>query len=198
MGPAELCERLDELLLRLMDELESLQGKREALNQHIEKGWLCLSQARYSMGNKSVSSLNYSPHMSPLTLLHCRSAQEGHTCFHVKRQEVGPQEVEPQEVEVIGALDQKGLRRRKGPVETPKPQSTESAAQKGHTDSLTQDPLRWFGVLVPQSLRQAQSTFREGILLAAEVASLQNSVDTTQREWRLLLAQKQELLAQTG
>eukprot|EP00079_Xenopus_tropicalis_P020229 XP_012810927.1 PREDICTED: coiled-coil domain-containing protein 115 [Xenopus tropicalis] len=181
---ALLCGRLDALTLRLMEELESLRDKREALNQHIEQGWLCLSQARYSMGNKRVCSLHYRPDMAPLTLVQSRAAEEGHTQFHIKRQEA-----ESQNVEEIGSLDQPGLRHRRGPTDPPKP-------PRGHTESPGQDPLRWFGVLVPQSLRQAQSTFREGILLAAEVASLQSSVDTTQREWRLLLAEKQQLLAQ--
>lgn len=26
-----------------------------------------------------------------------------------------------------------------------------------------QDPLKWFGILVPQSLKQAQSSFKQGI-----------------------------------
>uniref|UniRef100_A0A1B8XSR7 Vacuolar ATPase assembly protein VMA22 n=1 Tax=Xenopus tropicalis TaxID=8364 RepID=A0A1B8XSR7_XENTR len=127
---------------------------------------------------------NAPPFPSHWLLGHSAAEEEGHTQFHIKRQEA-----ESQNVEEIGSLDQPGLRHRRGPTDPPKP-------PRGHTESPGQDPLRWFGVLVPQSLRQAQSTFREGILLAAEVASLQSSVDTTQREWRLLLAEKQQLLAQ--
>lgn len=28
-----------------------------------------------------------------------------------------------------------------------------------------QDPLKWFGILVPQPLRQAQSSFKQGMML---------------------------------
>ena len=33
------------------------------------------------------------------------------------------------------------------------------------TKSEQQDPLKWFGILVPQSLKQAQSSFKQGLLV---------------------------------
>lgn len=44
------------------------------------------------------------------------------------------------------------LRRRKGLTRTPEPEPSPAP----------QDPLNWFGILVPHSLRQAQASFREG------------------------------------
>lgn len=44
------------------------------------------------------------------------------------------------------------LRRRKGLARTPAPEPS----------SAPRDPLNWFGILVPHSLRQAQASFREG------------------------------------
>lgn len=44
------------------------------------------------------------------------------------------------------------LRRRKGLPRTPEPDSSPAP----------QNPLKWFGILVPHSLRQAQASFREG------------------------------------
>lgn len=44
------------------------------------------------------------------------------------------------------------LRRRKGLTRTPEPEPS----------SAPRDPLNWFGILVPHSLRQAQASFREG------------------------------------
>jgi hypothetical protein len=44
------------------------------------------------------------------------------------------------------------LRRRKGPTKT---KELGSAV-------VPQDPLNWFGILVPHSLRQAQASFRDG------------------------------------
>nr|ACQ58122.1 Coiled-coil domain-containing protein 115 [Anoplopoma fimbria] len=50
---------LDEKLLCLMEQLELLEEKRAALNSLIEQGWFSMSKARYSMGNKHVSPLQY-------------------------------------------------------------------------------------------------------------------------------------------
>ncbi|XP_032626065.2 vacuolar ATPase assembly protein VMA22 [Chelonoidis abingdonii] len=102
-------------------------------------------------------------------------------------------------VEEIGPQDQV-LRQRKGPGKTAAPRpplgaAPESDSQRG---ASSQDPLTWFGILVPQSLRQAQSSFREGILLAAEIASLQSDIEATLAQYRALLERKRQLLAREG
>ena len=38
------------------------------------------------------------------------------------------------------------------------------------------DPLKWFGVLVPQSLRQSQSCFSRATAAAVECAGLQSEI----------------------
>jgi hypothetical protein len=50
-------------------------------------------------------------------------------------------------------------------------------ASKLESSAVPQDPLNWFGILVPHSLRQAQAGFRDGLQLAAGIASLQTLID---------------------
>lgn len=39
----------------------------------------------------------------------------------------------------------------------------EETSHKSKTDHTeNQDPLKWFGILVPQNLKQAQSSFKQG------------------------------------
>uniref|UniRef100_A0A4W5JFU6 Vacuolar ATPase assembly protein VMA22 n=1 Tax=Hucho hucho TaxID=62062 RepID=A0A4W5JFU6_9TELE len=66
------CVLLDKKLLVFMDQLELLEEKRERLNSLIEQGWFSMSKARYSMGNKQVSSLQYGSEMEPLVRVHTR------------------------------------------------------------------------------------------------------------------------------
>ncbi|MGH0129171.1 UNVERIFIED_CONTAM: hypothetical protein FKN15_037611 [Acipenser sinensis] len=68
----EVSVRLDGLLLRFMDQMENLQEKRNLLNSLIEAGWFAMSKARYAMGNKCVSSLQYGHEMAPLVRLHTK------------------------------------------------------------------------------------------------------------------------------
>ncbi|XP_032064508.1 coiled-coil domain-containing protein 115 [Thamnophis elegans] len=194
-GQTEICEELDRVILHLFDALEMLQTKREAFNSMVEQGWFSLSKSRYAMGNKSVSTLQYGHQMTPLVRIETSKAEDGHTQFQVIAEDVFKGKDEsPTIVEEIGPSEQV-LRRRKGPG------SAKDVAQPLNTASQPaealdhHDPLNWFGILVPQSLRQAQKTFREGISLAAEIASIQSEIEATQRYYKSLLGKKQKLVA---
>uniref|UniRef100_A0A2K6NAC7 Vacuolar ATPase assembly protein VMA22 n=1 Tax=Rhinopithecus roxellana TaxID=61622 RepID=A0A2K6NAC7_RHIRO len=113
------------------------------------QGWLSLAKARYAMGTKSVGPLQYASHMEPQVCLQASEAQEGLQKFKVVR----------------SGVHAPGASRSRVPTMTPEPQSSEAP----------RDPLNWFGILVPHSLRQAQASFRDGLQLAADIASLQNS-----------------------
>ncbi|MGH0161987.1 UNVERIFIED_CONTAM: hypothetical protein FKN15_042385 [Acipenser sinensis] len=241
----EVSVRLDGLLLRFMDQMENLQEKRNLLNSLIEAGWFAMSKARYAMGNKCVSSLQYGHEMAPLVRLHtkltvrppratasedkaalgslqaslqapgqttggagARALEKGEVQFRTERTEPKPVEnskEEPKEVEEIGPKEE-GVRRRKtvnkktdkeDPLEPKEMPDTKERTEpdrmvKGQTSS--QDPLKWFGILVPQSLKQAQSSFKQVIELAAEIATLQTQVEATREEFRTQLQSKQQLL----
>lgn len=64
-----------------------------------------------------------------------------------------------------------GVRRRKGQDERGKKDmmerdhfesTTHAASHRNIEPNAGQDPLKWFGILVPQSLKQAQSSFKQG------------------------------------
>ncbi|KAM4663930.1 coiled-coil domain-containing protein 115 isoform 1-T4 [Discoglossus pictus] len=191
----QVCEELDQLTLQFMDDLETLANKRDLLNNMIEQGWLCLSKSRYSMGTKYVSPLQYKPDTEATVLIKDSTTEDGRTRYEVEKVDMTKRPA-PLEVEEVGATEQ-GLRRRKGPTEPPSSTKAEEEGDGNKVPQTTpsQDPLRWFGILVPQSLRQAQSCFTEGISLAAEVASLQSSVEETRSQYHSLLAKKHHLLA---
>ncbi|XDA72439.1 hypothetical protein R6Z07F_002720 [Ovis aries] len=142
----------------LLEDLEQLEAKRQALNARVEEGWLSLSKARYAMGAKSVGPLQYASHMEPQVRVCTGEAQDGLQKFWMVR-------AGTQTPEEVGSREA-ALRRRKGLPRTPEPDSSPAP----------QNPLKWFGILVPHSLRQAQASFREGLQLAADMASLQSRI----------------------
>uniref|UniRef100_A0A670KHU4 Vacuolar ATPase assembly protein VMA22 n=1 Tax=Podarcis muralis TaxID=64176 RepID=A0A670KHU4_PODMU len=194
-GPAEVCEELDQVILHLFDTLEMLQTKRKAFNNLIEQGWFSLSKSRYAMGNKSVSPLQYGHQMTPMVQVKTRKKDNGQMGFHVVSEDVkAAKPTATDAVEEIGPSEQV-LRWRKGPGKAQAPAQPPKAFRKAAEGSGHQNPLTWFGILVPQSLRQAQRTFQEGIQLAAEIASLQSDIETTQRHYHALLGEKHKLVA---
>ncbi|XP_059540371.1 coiled-coil domain-containing protein 115 isoform X1 [Myotis daubentonii] len=146
MAAADLRAELDSLLLQLLWDLEELESKRVALNARVEEGWLSLSKARYAMGAKSVGPLQYASRMEPQVCVCTSEAQNGLQKFRVVRAGAqSPEEVGPREA---------ALRRRKGLTRIPEPE----------VFSASPNPLNWFGILVPHSLRQAQASFQEGLI----------------------------------
>lgn len=202
----ESCLQLDEKLLRFMDQVELLEEKRAALNSLIEQGWFSISKARYSMGNKQVSSLQYASEIEPLVCVNARTLDNGEVKFCTEKvtqkcgnvsgsnvssvEDIGPQET--------------GVRRRNKPKKdsTEKGGSGKEVSEKPADGLLPrksdqnpqQDPLKWFGILVPQSLKQAQSSFKQVIELSAEIASLQTAVLNTRQELKHSMKEKQLLL----
>ncbi|XP_004479363.1 coiled-coil domain-containing protein 115 [Dasypus novemcinctus] len=172
--PAEL----DSVLLQLLQDLEQLEAKRTALNARVEEGWLSLSKARYAMGAKSVGPLQYASRMEPRVCVRTSDAQDGLPQFRVvKACAQPPEEVGPCEA---------ALRRRKGLAKTPEPEPL----------AAPPDPLNWFGILVPHSLRQAQASFSEGLQLAADIASLQTRINWGRSQVRAL--QERHRLSEPG
>lgn len=55
------------------------------------------------------------------------------------------------------------------------------------------DPLLWFGLLVPQPLRQSQAAFKNAIKLSCEIATLQNQLSEEKRTYEKMIARKHEL-----
>lgn len=58
------------------------------------------------------------------------------------------------------------------------------------------DPLLWFGILVPQPLRQSQVAFKNAIKLSCQIATLQNRLDQEKKNYQAMIARKHTLQAQ--
>lgn len=187
---------LDEKLLRFMEQLELLEEKRAALSSLIEQGWFSLSKARYAMGNKQVSALQYASQIEPLVCVHARPLDNGEVDFHTERlkqtcdKDAGK---DLKTAEDIGPLEEGVRRRNKSKKDTTQEDASKKdtmtkspvvTSQRQHEQNPRQDPLKWFGILLPQSLKQAQSSFKQVIELSAEIAALQSAVLSTRQELR--------------
>ncbi|XP_077458399.1 vacuolar ATPase assembly protein VMA22 [Stigmatopora argus] len=192
----ESAQSLDEKLLDFMDQLELLENKRARLNSLIEQGWFSISKARFSMGNKQVSTLQYASEMRPLVSL-CIS-----TLDHDKIEfctEVPPHEDRKIHVEDIGP-QKEGVKQRRKPKKSnseKEPEEDLSSKKMPQDQPISKsehnpqkNPLQWFGILVPQSLKQAQASFKQVIELSAEIATLQVLILNTRNELKHCFKEK--------
>ncbi|KAI4456699.1 coiled-coil domain-containing protein [Holotrichia oblita] len=49
--------------------------------------------------------------------------------------------------------------------------------KKSESNSKIQDPLKWFGVLVPQNLHIAQNRFKQALIWIGEIANIQSRLN---------------------
>ena len=69
----------------------------------------------------------------------------------------------------------------------------EEIGLKDMKKSSSSDPLKWFGVLVPQALRQSQTEFKNSVNTVVTVANLKTKLISLQKEYEDLLRQKKEM-----
>lgn len=60
------------------------------------------------------------------------------------------------------------------------------------------DPIKWFGVLVPQNLKNSQKRFQESIYLAAKIANVQAELISVLSKLKTLCIQKDSLCSPNG
>lgn len=68
-------------------------------------------------------------------------------------------------------------------------QEADKKKEKNGKTSL-QDPLKWFGVLVPQSLRQSQINFKQSVNTVVQIANIQENLLQLKKQYVELLKQK--------
>ncbi|XP_046362017.2 coiled-coil domain-containing protein 115-like [Haliotis rufescens] len=194
----EVSEKLDKNLLDFFDVLGQVYQEQAKLEQYMRDGFLNLSRARYSMGVKSVSATQLPDEMDPLLTI-LVNGEKKDTKFEFLKTSIKTSK---------DSVKDETLRKRNVPnklsdgdtpeVETIGSAGDSSAAAKDESSEKKPghvDPLKWFGVLVPQALRRSQSSFQEASGLAVTVANLKLKLGNLREDYKTLLAEKQKLLS---
>lgn len=211
----DICRELDQLTVELFDNLERLHEKREYLNASIRDGHLNLSKARYSMGNKSVGALQYS-HKMDCALYHIlgdiskEQSDNALTTFLLEKTLPG-KAMETTKADVNEKdEDRNVLRRRKpqksdtssdeitsGIEELSLSKEEKLSGEDPNINGCVQDPLKWFGILVPGCLRTGQKNFQNAIELSCEMVNVEMKVKEIIERLNCLKARKKELLEES-
>lgn len=150
------------LLENAIASTEKILQLRESFNELIENGLLELARVRYSTGNKSVSALQ-------LNMGEVEALRTVQTKFDAPDQRYPSFEL-LHPASTAGTTNKEGEVRQRRQAEEP---STEAAQSPSQRPASPSDPLRWFGVLVPQSLRRSQKYFVGALEVVVDVANEQ-------------------------
>ncbi|KAK3100563.1 hypothetical protein FSP39_021860 [Pinctada imbricata] len=186
----EVNERLDSILLEFFEVTASLFNEQDNLNELLKDGFFNMSRARYNMGAKSVGELQYNDkEMRPLMKVDFEDKKftlmsvDPNSDYDGASSQFSEKEgLRQRKVENVGfSEDEKGGIKLKDMNEKVKKKSN-------------YDPLKWFGVLVPQALRQSQSAFKKSLELAVNVANLKMRLGALKNSYEELMCKKMELV----
>lgn len=181
----------DDKVVDYFNTLDSLYCCQQELQDQLSAGFFNLSKARYTMGVKAVGALQFDEREStPLATVSVDSDKDATDLFELVRG--GSEEG--------SAKDESGKARQRGKNPTNKDKteiedfddmdwineqikkmgigSLDGLPTEAKSKPANQDPLKWFGVLVPQTLRLSQKSFQNAIQLAVEMANLQHRLLT--------------------
>ncbi|KAJ1657708.1 hypothetical protein IWQ61_002943 [Dispira simplex] len=180
----------DQLIIEYFNTLEKYEQEMAVLSNLLRQGQWSLSQAKQALGGPHrVSRYQYDQRMQAQLRVETNAAENGNEATYELIRWVKPTEsVEPstthESVEAPGMSQLKQRRQRVSisdessengsseEAETQKEQSLLSASK-----SNIHDPLRWFGVLVPGSLRQSQCYFHQSTTRIVKLANLKVQLD---------------------
>ena len=154
---------MDELALQLLALCQNLVDTKLLLETFMKEGFITLAQSRYSMGGPSTVS-----------------------CLQLPTEEWEPFEAQKRVILSECMRQEIGFRFNYLSLDVDQPKVKNLGSELIHRNSSKEkvkepltakrDPLKWFGVLLPNSMRQSQKHFSKAVELAIESTNLQNEI----------------------
>lgn len=208
------CQQLDALMKDFFFEWGKYRHAMESLSSSMKDGHLSVSKARYSMGVCSVSDLqipdgDFNAHVKviPNKIEKQSSGDEG-PYFEVSSSSPSKAEVleEVPKAEKSGNEESSGVRRRHATRNKLNSEADSVKAERNHGKSdqtkrdesvptVRPDPLKWFGLLVPNSLRQGQTCFKAATSTAVELVNQKVKLNRIIDEYLELKSKKHMFLS---
>ncbi|KAK7065283.1 hypothetical protein SK128_012055, partial [Halocaridina rubra] len=211
LSPESLCDRLDHLSIQRLELMDKLIRSNMLLEECMRSGFFLLGKTRYSLGTKAVSSLQLPKEDRELDALTKvvtdpipLEGYDGEILFQqvdIRFQDpiITVDEKEPPEDDFTDVDDMDdgmhGLRRRRSGLdkETENNNNSSSFTNGNKIKTLNRDPIRWFSVLPPQTLRQAQVDFKRALQVSTQCATIQIKLRAVIKEYKRLTKIKEKL-----
>ncbi|KAJ3057578.1 Methionine adenosyltransferase 2 subunit beta [Rhizophlyctis rosea] len=182
-GSEEVLEKLDMILVAMMDLVDEYTALQESCGKLLNGAFFNLAQAKYAIGPSRLTQYQYDLRMQSSAIIETNEA-DAETTFTLERKK--PTANKPSSVTTEkkntdslrqrtnrGKTEDETTKENDPPVVqseagASKPTETKKSERKGPIE----DPLNWFGVLVPTPLRTAQTEFRQGLNTMVALANV--------------------------
>ncbi|KAI9286130.1 hypothetical protein BC943DRAFT_336908 [Umbelopsis sp. AD052] len=213
-----VCEKLDQLTVEYIQEADAVSKLKETLGKEIAKGFFDLGQAKYSMGTSKLSRYSYDERMKSLYKIQVsEQGDNDNDVFSISnvefKEENDTEESSQAKDEMTEKLSNMSLRQRKAAHDTldkdqletkdekesteeTKPKSNSKTKKTKEVRKIDRNPLHWFGILVPSSLRTTQQHFKTVVTQIVEEANLVNRLSVLEKRFEELQKEKERILCE--
>ncbi|CAO3672142.1 unnamed protein product [Umbelopsis vinacea] len=213
-----VCEQLDNLAIQYIEEADAISKLKQNIGNEMAKGFFNLGHAKYTMGTNKLSRYSYDERMKSLYKIKVNEQRDNRNdVFSITNVEFDDESKANENLsdtakdEVTEQLNKLTLRQRTAAQanadrtvpemlkENEKDESatnTEKRASKKRTEKrpIDRNPLHWFGILVPASLRTCQQHFKNAALYTLEEANHLNRLTVLEEQYQALQKRKAQIL----
>lgn len=207
-----LHDRLDDLWAQYLRLLDDYSAAQDFIKKHLASGFFSLTQANFKSSGRRFGKDFYNDRA--VALMKAKVHESGNV--KVSRMEDDVQRTgmdeaadgnggEKAELESHAGSQHGVMKQLPSPSPTPEPHDGDASAdgedktseQKSHLD--INDPIRWFGILVPQALRSAQVSFHsavgeaDGVARAVNAARNMRDVEVEIRKLRKMIKKSEKI-----
>ncbi|KAI9819154.1 MAG: hypothetical protein M1827_007310 [Pycnora praestabilis] len=177
-----LHQRLDELLEKYLNLLDEYQQLRSKLASRLSSGYISLAQANFLSPNRIRYGQDFYDERMQASRRFSIIPSPSHGAQGARTNVVTIIDAHHHESSIAADMDSEESPDLRSSVETEG--VVKEKSEKAPASHLSQDPLRWFGILVPPSLRSAQADFNEVVedsipklvLVTQKLAPLENEI----------------------
>ncbi|XP_014663954.1 PREDICTED: coiled-coil domain-containing protein 115-like [Priapulus caudatus] len=204
MEYSEVCELIDSNVVEYLTTLEEILQYSADLESAVRDGYWFMSKARSVMGQKLISELQVPINcdMVASVSVDCGEVRDDvpvlssaanlsnqHVMFSIAGASDG-------EAVLSGGVRQRNKGANTAPATDCSLTNDDAETNTVHDSAVAskiKDPLKWFGILVPQSLRQSQAAFKTTLPLVVKLANRKCKLGVLRQQHQQLLKMKAEI-----
>ncbi|GFT14251.1 uncharacterized protein NPIL_390311 [Nephila pilipes] len=192
-----IFREMDEISKSILHTLQSILMERKYFEANLKEGYINMAKSRYLMSGRKIdihqvnsSSLTSSFRVS--SYLDVDDADQDVTFLNYHPVDDTEQEKNKNELKhrSVNSDDRHVEDVQQVCLSSGEEGNNETSDIKDNVSLGYVDPLKWFGILVPENLRTCQSHFKQSLITAVKITSLQNKLLTLSKKYMELKIRK--------
>ncbi|CAG8602786.1 23798_t:CDS:2, partial [Dentiscutata erythropus] len=181
---AEICVKMDQILLEYLSLISALQEQWKQISTNLGS----VTHAKYTMGPHRLNQNQYDGRMQATARV-LISQKKDINMLNTPNEFICQYTLTSLEGIADSQEDNDSPSLRRRVIKNP-----ENDLTKKRSQSRSEDPLRWFGILVPSSLRESQRHFKQSLSGMINIINLRNEIINKEAEYQMLKKEKEKFM----